>query len=536
MSTAGSWLKRLAGRSNAISRRKQGSGYSHFLKRARAQFSSPEPVAEALQQLVVSLASQTSQHLPRDKRKWLEVLVESPFLAGPLEVYADEFAAVGFQVFRPRNKGAITNAYICNSMPAGRARSDLVDELILKDELVPVEPDFALNQILTSNIRRWTGRRLRRMTMMHYASTGESFWRLGRPSGPQSLPNEALTLTPTEVIQIPRPGQDPNYRLQGFAGPVPPSEIFDWSRADPRNIYSRGRGLVQALGDELEGSEFMSRAVGVFFRNNNTPFSMMVYRGEETPIQKEQYFDRKHRGLGRLFRMAFHQVSGDSQGPVRDAYSIDKLGEPLDPAKMSEYARWAWEFVRQFLKVPPSMLANYDDNSGLGMSGIELERFIFLTSVMTPLVLDFEDTLQDLARHEYDPSLVVRHLPFVNTDREFQLRVMEKFEDRFTNNEIRVLGGELPMEDEKAGNAFLVRRGRVPVEDLTPGNEILEGIARAGGGQGDQTRSSSESSLPDSSNGSRFHVKRVKQLANGLGDVERQLARIDQELSQQRLK
>lgn len=186
------------------------------------------------------------------------------------------------------------------------------------------------------------------------------------------------------------------------------------------------------------------------------------------------------------------------------------------------------------------MLANYDDNSGLGMSGVELERFIFLQTVMTPLVLDFEETLQDLARHEFDERLVVRHLPFVNTDREFQLRVMEKFEDRFTNNEIRLLGGQAAMEDEISGSAFLVRRGRVPVDSLAPGNEILERIASAGGGRGDgdgDSNSSSANALPAGSNGSggRFDSRSLKKLTDGLGDLDQRLNVLDRQLAEKML-
>ncbi len=538
MSTIGAWFKRRGARSNGTSRRTGPTGYGGFLNRLRAEFSAPEPESEALKQLIVNLSSMTSQHLPRSKRRWLELLVDSPYLDGPLGVYADAFAEIAFEVYEPRNRGAVANALQCSGMPAGRAKFDLVDDLIASGGLRPVPPNNPLKKILTSNIHRWSGRRLRRMTMVHYAAVGESFWRLGR-SNPRAMPDEALTLVPTEVIQTPRPGQDPNYRLAGFAGPVDPNEIFEWSKPDPRNIYARGYGIAQALGDEVEGSEFMSRMVGTFARNNNSPPLALFYRGGKSPLEMERHFDRKHRGLRRMWRMAFHQVSDDlDTQPVRDAYAIEKMGEPFDPAKASEYSRHIWEFVRQHLRIPPSMLANYDDNSGLGMSGIELERFIFLATVMTPLVLDFEETLQDLARHEFDERLVVRHLPFVNTDREFQLRVMEKFEDRFTNNEIRVLGGQIAMEDESAGNAFLVRRGRVPVDSLAPGNEDLLRVASSGSGRdnGDGD-SNSVNALTAGNNGDRgrFDAKSLKRLTSGLGDLDQRLSVIDQLLAERRL-
>jgi len=535
-----SWLRGRRTRSAGTSLRRAPSGYDGFLQRVRAEFSSPEPESEALRQLIVSLSSMTSQHLPRSKRKWLELLVDSPYLDGPLGVYADAFAEIGFQVYRPRNQGAIVNALTASSLPAGKAKFVLVDDLIASKDLVPVKPDFPLNKILTSNIRRWSGRRLRKMTMIHYAAVGESFWRLGR-TNPSAMPDEALTLVPTEVLQTPRPGQDPNYRLAGFAGAVDPSEIFEWSRPDPRKIYGRGRGIVQALGDEVEGSEFMSRMVGVFARNHNVPASALFYRGEKDPLEMERHFDRKHRGLGRLFRMAFHRVSSESIGPVRDSFSIERLGDPIDPAKTSEYSRFIWEFIRQHLRIPPSMLANYDDNSGLGMSGIELERFIFLATVMTPLVLDFEETLQDLARHEFDERLVVRHLPFVDTDREFRLRVAEKCPWILTNDQTLALGGWPALEDKAAGSAHVMPRGKIIIESLAPGNEDLLRIASARGRQGDGDEgddSSSANALPVGSNGGGncFHVKRVKQLASGLGDVEQQLARIEQQIAEVRLR
>lgn len=512
---------------------KRGLGnYDDFLQR----FSAPEPESAALKQLVVNLSSMTSQHLPRSKRRWLELLVESPYLDGPLGVYADAFAEIAFEVYEPRNQGTVVNALTCSGMPAGKAKFDLVDDLIASDDLRPVPPNNPLKKILTSNIHRWSGRRLRRMTMIHYAAVGESFWRLGR-SNPRAMPDEALTLVPTEVVQIPRPGQDPNYRLAGFAGPVDPSEIFEWSKPDPRNIYARGRGIAQALGDEIEGSEFMSRMVGTFARNNNSPPLMMVYRGDESPIAKERYFDRKHRGLGRLFRMAFHQVSGDSLGPVRDSFAIEKLGDPFDPAKASEYSRFIWEFVRQHLRIPPSMLANYDDNSGLGMSGIELERFIFLATVMTPLVLDFEETLQDLARHEFDERLVVRHMPFVDTDREFRLRVAEKCPWILTNDQTLALGGWPALEDKAAGSAHVVPRGKIIIDSLAPGNEDLLRVASSGSGRGDGEGDSSSSALPENTNGGgkRFDLKSLRKLTSGLGDLDQRLSVIDRQLAERRL-
>ena len=56
------------------------------------RFSSPEPESEALRELVWKLAGLRHAHLPRDKARWLELLSDSPFLQGPVGVYADEFA------------------------------------------------------------------------------------------------------------------------------------------------------------------------------------------------------------------------------------------------------------------------------------------------------------------------------------------------------------------------------------------------------------------------------------------------------------
>ena len=105
MSTIGAWFKRRGARSNGTSRRSGPTGYGGFLSHLRATFSAPEPESEALKQLVVNLSSMTSQHLPRSKRKWLQLLVESPYLDGPLGVYADAFAEIAFEVYEPRNKG-----------------------------------------------------------------------------------------------------------------------------------------------------------------------------------------------------------------------------------------------------------------------------------------------------------------------------------------------------------------------------------------------------------------------------------------------
>lgn len=499
-------------------------------------FSAPEPESDALRQLVVGLSSQNVQHLPRDKRRWLELLVDSPYLAGPLGVYADEFAAVGWQLLQPRNQGVITNAQAVNSLPSGRARSDLTEDLVASGDLIPVPVDHPLSQILTVNIRRWTGRRLRRMTMLHYASTGESFWHLGSSTN-TGAPDEALTLTPTEVIQTPWPGRNENYRIEGFVGEVDPDEIFEWSNADPRSIYRRGRGLIAALGDQIEGAEWTDRLTGTNARNNNIPPHLYVYRGEASVEKTERRLDRKHRGLRRFFRMMIERIDPDAAGPVRDHYALEKLADPFDPTKVIEYSKWAWEFVRLFLRVPPSMLADYNDNSGLGQSGVELERIRFLESVMTPLVLDFEDMLQDLARRLYDPLLVVRHLPFIQGDREFRLRVAVAFPDRFMNDQIQALGGYPPLEDEAAGSAYLVRKGHIPVPSLAPGQEILEEAAKGGSSSTEST--SNALSVPGNghSNGhlDRRQLKKVNALPGQMSDLETRLAQVSARLDQQRL-
>ena len=484
--------------------------YDAFKGELVQRFSSPEPESDQLRQLIVRLAGFNTGHLPRDKRRWLELLVESPYLAGPLEVYKDEFSAVGYEILRPRDRGSIANALQANSLPSARrngrgmARNDLIDDMVAAGSLVPVEPDFPLNKILTQNIRGWTGRRLLAMSAIHYSAVGEAFWSLGTSTNTQQAPDEALTLVPTEVLETPRlPNHDSithhtishhstGYRLRNAVGTVPAETIFEWSRPDPRDIYARGRGIVQVLGDQVEGAEWIDQLIGTNARNNNIPPYMYIYRGEEELIDAERRMDRKHRGRWRKFRMFMQRVTNQI-GPVSDEYAVEKLADPLDPAKVTEYSRWVWRFIREYLRVPPSMLGNWEDNSGLGTAGVELERATFLMTAMTSLVLEFEDALRDLARRLYDERLVIRHLPFVQTDREFQLRVADKHSDRFTNDELRALAGKPPLEDKKSGAAYLVKRGLIPVADLAPGNEVLEEAAKSGGRTAD---SSSSSGLP----------------------------------------
>lgn len=529
-----SWFSRLRRPSGGRSSYRRGSGFDSFRKGLQATFSVPQPEAEALRQFVKALSGFSTQQLPRDKKAWLSLLVESPFLAGPVRVYRDEFAKIGYQLLQPRNQGAIANALEVNALPAGRCRFDLVGDMIAAGSLVPVPPDHPLNKIMGPNVRGLTGRRLRWLTIQHYITVGEAFWRLGSSSNTLT-PDEAITIVPTDVIQLPRPGRDVNYRLTGSVGEVSPEEIFEWNDPDPRDIYRRGRGVVQALGDEIESAEFMSRTLGTFFRNNNVPPSIMFYRGDEDAQAMEKKFDRKHRGLLRRARMAFQRIL-NTHGPVRDQYAIEKMGEALDPQKASEYARWAWEFVRQYLRVPPSLVANYNDNSGLGTSGIELERMVFLMSVMEPIVEDFEDTLQDLARRVYDERLVVRHAPFVETDREFRLRVIEAFPGIFMNDEKRALGGFSNLDDEASGKAFMVKRGQLLLEDLRPGNESLEKAAQG------SRRDDSESGLPEhqvNGSGPRFtrgQENRLRLLPGQISGIDQRLDALTREVAERSLR
>ena len=101
MARGNSWLKSWLGVGSPRKESQSASAdlaYSGIKASLVEKFSAPNPESVALQDLVFKTAGMRSAGLPREKGFWLQLLNESPFLAAPVAVYADEFAKIGWQL------------------------------------------------------------------------------------------------------------------------------------------------------------------------------------------------------------------------------------------------------------------------------------------------------------------------------------------------------------------------------------------------------------------------------------------------------
>ncbi len=396
----------------------------------------------------------------RGTREWLDFINKNPLLRLAVGRITDGMASVRFRVQAPARQGVVKEVQSLKYL-SSYERWEGLQDLASQGELVDV-PNHPLCDIQGQNLGWFLdGMSLRKLTYAHIETVGDGFWMLGRNAA--GVPVSALSIPPSWVLDTPTMNR-PSFRLQEkiLQEEIPAKDMVWFRDHNPADPYGRGRGAAQALGAELESMEHASSMIRRFFYNDARPNLLVTGSNFEDKERKalENRWHQKLRGFQRSYMPFFMKAPENMQ--------IKEIQTGFRDLQMVELMEWEISFIRRFWGIPPSIIGDFKDNSGLGRSGVELEEAVFARWVLVPRLEHHRAVFQDLMDREWDDRLIVTYDNPVKDDRDFQLEAMKAQPAAYSVDEWRGVGGHPEREEEDQGRAHLVPVGIEIRPDLAP--------------------------------------------------------------------
>lgn len=324
--------------------------------------------------------------------------------------------------------------------------------------------EHELLNILESPHPLFTGRALRKVQQVHLDLAGESFLWLRRTldaerrvAGVEVVPPQCVLQTPSEE------GGCFTVTYNSFSGQVEASEMVWLRHLDPENLYGRGVGRGQALGNELDTAESIQRARQATFARGGLPAAVVgVDEGPAGDDQAEELqadYDARFGKPESAGRVWF--INGKT--------TLSQIQQDFRALQMDESEKGLRDYVRQTFNVSPELLG---DLTSANRSTSEEAKYTLAEYAVLPRL--------EFLRTEYQQKLA----PLVDPDalldyRDPRPQEWERVHKAMTSsygphiflNEARELAGLPPVEKFK-GVAFMPLPGAQPVQDdpKTPKN------------------------------------------------------------------
>lgn len=311
-----------------------------------------------------------------------------------------------------------------------------------------------------------SGRGLRTLTMEHRLLCGETLYVLGRNGA--GVVDHALPLVPTWVMDLPRPNR-PTYMLTGpLAGAyVEPRDMFYWRRRRPADPYGRGLGEAQVVAGELQAVEAVVQMIHDTMARGGPGF---IIEGPGAKNGEARFLARWRRASALVTGEPMLLDTPDTT--PAPALHVHKLERELRNLQAKELWEALCKYIGQFWGVPPSVLGNYDRPGGIGgRSQVDLELYVFMLSVVLPLLEDWCAELQELADREYGGEVAVVPQPDLDEDHDRLLEGMKARPAAAKVDEWRRMMALEPLGGA-AGNAHIVEAGLEVRTNLEP--DVLE--------------------------------------------------------------
>lgn len=397
--------------------------------------------------------------------QFLSIVKENPLLRMAVHRIADGLVTSPYRVMAPTRRATVTEVQSIGMMADPGVRNSALGQLVREGEAREVVEHPAA-RIWNQNMG-WLlpGLNLRKLTDIHYELAGEAFWLLGRNR--VGVPVAALSIPPSWVVDTPTPSR-PYFRFTQrlLSREVPMEDVVYFKDPDVADPYDRGRGAAQSLGAELEVAEYAAEHLRRFFHNDMRPPLIVYGPNFKKPERRrmETLWRQKLRGVAKAYLPFFMEAP--------ESLTIKELSGGLRNNQMVELLEWDKAFIRSFFGIPPSVFGDFDDNSGLGRSGLEIEDYIFARWCLGPRLEAKRVVLQDWVQREFDPRLIVTYDNPVKEDKEYQLKVMTANPSVFQVGEWRGVAGFGPLSNQRADRAHLVAstldvRGSLDPDDFS---------------------------------------------------------------------
>lgn len=294
-----------------------------------------------------------------------------------------------------------------------------VDRRKGKSEMEPVydHPAYDLLENPVPGRPDFDGFILRYLTEVYCEIHGECFWILVRDA--RGIPRECYVIPTTWMITTPSVSQ-PKYLMMPLGNTSSASILLDpedviWHKnPDAVQPYARGRGRTEAIGDQLETSEYADKWQKNFFFNDATPRTVMTMVGAN---------DEQIKAFKAAWNQEFRSVSNASKtGFVGWDAKLLTLGTSPKEMDFTESLKAIADVCRQHYQIPPEIFGILDNSN---RSTIDAARYLYAVNVLTKRFKRREGILtsQLLPMYGSDDFFLQFENP-VQEDREFELKVL----------------------------------------------------------------------------------------------------------------
>lgn len=286
---------------------------------------------------------------------------------------------------------------------------------------------------------------------------GESFALIER--GRSGQPLELWPVPPHWVQETPSLGH-PQYKIRNANGEiitVPMEDMFVQKELNPLDPYGRGLGIAEAVADEVEADEMMTKFAKTIFNNDATPPTLISVPG----LRKEQFervkenWEERHRGLMNAHKMGF----------IPSEATAIRLTDSIKDMDFNESRKVYRDFVNSHFSVPPEVMGIVENSN---RATATLAKTLYAENILSVRLAARQNAVNEILLPWFGDDLLYEYDDIIPQDAEFQLL---KSKDGVANcamtiNEWREANG---MDTVQWGDALLTPMSSmlVPVSELT---------------------------------------------------------------------
>jgi HK97 family phage portal protein len=315
---------------------------------------------------------------------------------------------------------------------------------------IPGRPDF-------------DGFSLRYLTSVFLEIHGECFWFIVRDT--RGLPVEIYLAPTTWVIQTPS-DTAPYYLLMPLGNTssmtlnVDPEDVVYFKMPNAVQPYDRGRGRTEAIGDEIEASEYAIKYAKNFFFNDATPKSLVTAPGAQDDQLKafKAAWDLQFRGT----------ANGNKTGFVGWDAKVLKLSDNPHEMDFIESMKALADMCRQHYQIPPEIFGILENSN---RSTIDSAYYLYAKNVLLKRFSRLEAVINRQLMPMFGKDMVLKFDNPVQEDQEFRLKVstegykigtVDRDEWRVANG-FKPYGGEIGKElSIPMATSALLSDGKLP--------------------------------------------------------------------------
>lgn len=306
--------------------------------------------------------------------------------------------------------------------------------------------------------RDLTGWNIRYFVFACYTLVGEAY--LLKVRDDKGKPVALLPLSPSWVVTTPTANNQywevyPYGSAGGNAIKVPVNDVISFKDIDLLDPYGRGKGVAEAIGDEVQSDEFAAKYAKNLFYNDATPSAIIYAPGgdKDTADQIKQTWKERMAGL-------FH--SHDIMVMTGENARFEKIAESPRELDFVESRRYLRDSSLQQFHIPPEIVGILESSN---RSTIDSAFYLLNKNVLADYLRMYERVMNNqLLWEDFDRErvLILRHENTVEEDIAQKLQIVNEGLTRGTltvNDWRRAMGYEI---DERGGDVYL--RGLATME------------------------------------------------------------------------